>query len=102
MNTAPIMTLSVSFIAGVALGGFYFTALWKTVRRLPTCEHPVRLMLISFVMRAAVLAGGLYLIMNGHWERLAAAVAGLMVMRIILTRFWGPQKTAPAVQQTTI
>jgi len=40
--------------------------------------------------------------MNGRWERMAAAVTGIIVMRIILTRFWGPRKPPVAAQQTTI
>jgi len=62
----------------------------------------VRLLLVSFFARAALLAGGLYFVMNGRWERMAAAVTGIIVMRIILTRFWGPRKPPVAAQQTTI
>lgn len=102
MDSRLVITLVLCFAAGAALGLLYFSALWKTVRKLSSSERPLRLLLVSFFARAALLAGGLYFVMNGRWERMAAAVAGIIVMRIILTRFWGPQKPPVAAQQTTI
>lgn len=98
MNASLIMILTVAFFAGLVLGAFYFMALWQTVRRLPSSLKPVRLMLGSLVLRAAVLAAGFYFIMGGHWERLAAAMLGFVVMRKVLTYRLGPQKAAEAVR----
>ena len=102
MNSTLAITLVLCFAAGAALGLVYFSALWKTVRSLSSSERPLRLLLVSFFARAALLAGGLYFVMCGRWERMAAAVAGIIVMRIILTRLWGPEKPSVAAQQTTI
>lgn len=102
MNSTLVITLVLCFAAGAALGLVYFSALWKTVRSLSSSERPLRLLLVSFFARAALLAGGLYFVMNGRWERMAAAVTGIIVIRIILTRFWGPRKPPVAAQQTTI
>ena len=98
MRMSMIMVLTGSFAAGLSLGAFYFIALWQTVRRMPSAASPVRLMLGSLALRAAVLAVGFYFIMGGHWERLAVALAGFVVMRKILTCRLGPQKAAQAVR----
>jgi F1F0 ATPase subunit 2 len=97
MTLSTMMILTAAFAAGLALGAFYFMALWQTVKRLSSAPHPVRLMLGSLVLRMAVLTAGFYLVMGGHWERLALAMLGFVVMRKILTYRLGPQKAAGAV-----
>ena len=75
LNTVLFLTLVAAFTAGTALGAFYFTALWHTVRQLPTAKSPARLMIGSFIIRMVVVLIGFYLVMGeGHWERLAAAM----------------------------
>lgn len=97
MTLSMAMFLSMAFAAGMALGAFYFISLWQTVRRLPATENPVRLMMGSLVLRMAVLTAGFYFVMGGHWERLAVALLGFIVIRKILTYRLGPQRAAHAV-----
>ena len=97
MTLTTMMILMAAFAAGFVLGGFYFIALWQTVRRLPATGSPVRLMLGSLVLRMAVLSAGFYFVMGGHWERLAAAMLGFIVIRKILTCHLGPQKAVEAI-----
>ena len=97
MSASLMMILAGCFAVGLVLGAFYFTALWQTVQRLPSTQSPVRLMLGSFFLRMAVLTAGFYFVMGAHWERLAAALLGFVVMRKILTYRLGPQKAAHAV-----
>ena len=97
MTLTTMMILMAAFAAGLVLGGFYFIALWQTVRRLPATGSPVRLMLGSLVLRMALLSAGFYFVMGGHWERLAAAMLGFIVIRKILTYRLGPQKAVEAV-----
>jgi F1F0 ATPase subunit 2 len=97
LDTTMLFALMAAFAAGMVLGAFYFTTLWQTVRRLPTTVSPVRLMLGSIVLRMAVLTVGFYFVMGGHWERMAAAMLGFVVMRKILTYRLGPQKVVEAV-----
>jgi F1F0 ATPase subunit 2 len=95
MNNITLSTLIVlmmAFAVGSALGAFYFIALWRTVLRLPSTTSPVRLMLGSIILRMAVVMAGFYFVMGGHWERLAAAMLGFIVMRKIITHYFGPQK----------
>lgn len=97
MTLTTMMILMAAFAAGLVLGGFYFIALWQTVRRLPATVSPARLILGSFVLRLAVLSAGFYFVMGGHWERLAAAMLGFIVIRKFLTYRLGPQKVVEAV-----
>jgi len=98
LNTNFFLTLLVAFTAGLALGSFYFTALWHTVQRLSTAKSPARLMIGSFILRMAVVLGGFYLVMGeGHWERLASAMLGFIVIRKILTYRLGPQNAVEGV-----
>jgi len=97
LNKLDIMTvivLSLTFTAGLALGAFYIFTLWKTVKNLPGSSHPLRLMMASFAMRAAILLIALYFIADGHWERLALAFSGFIIMKIFLTRHLGIDKAA--------
>ncbi len=95
MNDLKIITIVILFLAfaaGLALGTFYFIALWRTVKRLPDTPNPVRLMLSSFVLRMAVVLPGFYFVMGGEWQRLATALMGFVLMRMILTRRLGIDK----------
>jgi F1F0 ATPase subunit 2 len=98
LNPAIMFSLLVAFVAGLALGAFYFIALWRTVRQLPIAQSPARLMLGSFIIRMAVIMAGFYLVMGtGHWERLTAAMLGFIIVRKILTYRLGPQNAVETV-----
>lgn len=96
MNMDTIFILILMFIAGLALGAFYFISLWQTVRRLTRTDNRSRLLMTSFVVRLAIILTAFFFLMNGHWERLAAAMIGFVAMRKILTYHLGPQKTVEA------
>jgi F1F0 ATPase subunit 2 len=92
LNVITIFILFLAFAAGLVLGAFYFIALWRTVKRLPDTPRPLRLMLGSFALRMAVVLPGFYFVMGGKWERLATALIGFILMRMILTRRLGMDK----------
>ena len=80
------------------LGASYFIGLWWTVRQLPSAKSPARLLLGSLILRMAVVMAGFYLIMGtGHWERLAVAMLGFIIIRKILTYHLGPQNAVETV-----
>ena len=86
--------LGVSGLIGLVLGAVYFYALWLTIRRLPQARHPAAMLLASAVLRLGMLFTGLYFVtLGGHWERLLAAVVGIILARILLTR-WMPMPPA--------
>lgn len=92
LNIVTVALLSGAFAAGLVLGAFYFIALWQTVKRLPDTPRPLRLMLGSFALRMAVVLPGFYFVMGGQWDRLATALMGFILMRMILTRHIGMDK----------
>jgi F1F0 ATPase subunit 2 len=97
-DTTVLLYLIAAFTAGTALGAVYFTALWHTVRQLASAKSPARLLLVSYVLRLAVVLAGFYLLMgDGHWERLVAATLGFVIVRKILTYRLGPQGAAGAI-----
>ena len=100
MTPNAIGMLVLMFAAGMALGACYFVGLWQTLKRLPQTKGRGRLLLVSLVVRLSVLLAIFYfLLQDGRWERLAAALIGFVVMRKILTARLGPQKTAEATQE---
>jgi F1F0 ATPase subunit 2 len=81
-----ILYFIVTFIAGMALGLFYFGTLWLTLRYLPKARRPEILTLGGFFVRTAITLFGFYLIMGGRWERLLIAFVGFILARIFITR----------------
>lgn len=84
-----IVELLTSFIVGTAIGGVYFVGLWETIRRLPDVEKPVRRIALSYALRMTLALSGFYFVMQGEWERLAAAMVGFLLMRELLLRRLG-------------
>ena len=86
--------LLVVFMAGMALGAFYFLNLWRTLSKMTTEPNPTALMITNFVLRMAVVLTGFFLIMAGRWERALAAMLGFLLMRQILVRSLGRKPRA--------
>ena len=81
--------LIFSFLTGIGLGGVYFAGLWETIRKLPDVEKPVRRIALSYALRMTFVLSGFYFVMQGEWERLAAAMVGFLLMRELLLRRLG-------------
>jgi len=84
--TGHISHLLLAFAAGAGIGTFYFGGLWWTVRRLATDDHPARLTLLSLLVRTGLSLGAFYVVMGGEWERLMAALLGVMAIRLLMVR----------------
>jgi len=97
-----IAPYGLAFLAGLALGVFYFGGLWITVQRLPTARRPALLSLASMAVRMAVTLGGFYLVMAGQWQRLLVCVAGFFIARIFLVRRWKPASPAASSKRHSI
>jgi F1F0 ATPase subunit 2 len=85
------VSLVPSLIAGLALGTFYFGALWLTVRRLPDVRQPALLVLGSLAGRLSVTLLGIYVVTGGHWAKIGVCLLGFFVMRTIMIQRWQPQ-----------
>ena len=90
MTAIDALWLAIALVVGLVLGVAYFGGLWLTVKRLPTSRRPALLFLGSFLARTALVVAGIYLVMDGRWERVALCLAGLLVARAVLTRRLGP------------
>jgi len=91
-------TLSAG-LAGLVLGGFFFGSLWWTVRRTLSSAPSVLSHLGILVLRLAVTLFGFYAVGAGHWERLAACLAGFLVARVAatrMTRAWARRQASAA------
>lgn len=71
----------VAAVAGALLSALYFAGLWWTVRRVPYTRHPATLIAVSFLVRAALAAGALWLVIGGDVVRLLAALGAFLLVR---------------------
>lgn len=84
----------LAFLAGTAVGCFYFAGLWFTVRRLPSARSPGLLAFGSFAARTVVAVFCFYLIATrGHWAGVIASVLGFALARWILVARLQPRET---------
>lgn len=86
------LTLIAALVGGVGIGGFFFGGLWLTIGRLDTVSRPGMLLLGSFMGRTLLALGGLYLLAWGRWERMAIAVIGFLLARVIIVNLLGRQE----------
>jgi F1F0 ATPase subunit 2 len=71
----------VPALAGALLALVYLAGLWWTVQRVTHVRYPVALVAVSFVVRTALVVGGLWLIMDGSVMRLLPALGGFLAVR---------------------
>lgn len=77
----------IPFLLGLVLAAGYMAALWGSVRAVAQSGRSLAWLLVGSVMRIAVLLVLFYLIMDGHWERLLACLAGFVMVRFAVTRW---------------
>jgi F1F0 ATPase subunit 2 len=70
--------------AGLGLGALFFGGLWWTVRRGLRTNQPALWFLLSLLLRLVVLLAGVYVVGQGHWQRLLACLLGIVTARLIL------------------
>ena len=99
MTPDEIGKLALAFAAGIALAALYFAGLWWTVRRLPKTHSPHLWTLGSFVLRLTVIVVAVVLIARIHWQYAAAAMAGFILVRLVLVRRMRPAPLAAKPDQ---
>jgi len=80
-STSLIAELLAVGCAGLVLGWIYYGGLWLTLRRVIHWRQPALGMLASLMLRLAIVAIGLYVVADGHWQRYLATVPGLLISR---------------------
>jgi F1F0 ATPase subunit 2 len=83
----PLLAYSASFITGILLGLFFLQGLWLTVRSLEGAPHPAMRMILSLLLRfAVVLAGFGMLAVYAGWQHVLTAVLGFTLLRVYFMR----------------
>jgi len=86
--TDEMVQWPVLLVAGAALGAFYFGGLWLTVQTLLLVRKGRGwILLASFLVRAAVALGGIFVLMGGRWDRLLVCLVGFMAARQLIVRY---------------
>ena len=78
--------VAIGLLVGVVLGLGFFGALLLTVRALPRIRLPGLLAVVSMLSRLALVAGGLFLLVDGGPPALGAALVGMLAARTWLVR----------------
>ena len=85
------LTSILILLAGFGIGVIFYGGLWLTVRALPNSRHALLLALASFWGRTGLAIGGLFLAMDGSWQRALVCLVGFAMARIVLARWVPPQ-----------
>ncbi len=80
-----ILFMSLAFIAGLALGTFFFGGLWLTVKKSINAKIPAIWIISSFFLRVGIVMVVFYFVGNGSWQRLIVCLAGFIIARFIVT-----------------
>jgi F1F0 ATPase subunit 2 len=91
-SMTEVVTLTGSLATGLIIGVVYFGGLWLTMRAVSASKRPRLLTAVSFIGRLAVAGLGFYLLSAGGWQRPVVAIAGFILMRLLLARRWGPDR----------
>lgn len=78
---ALLPALLGALAGGALLGAAFYGSLWWTVRRGLPSARPALWFMIGMAVRMSVALAGLYLIGDGHWERLVTGLAGFVLAR---------------------
>lgn len=99
IDPAGLIPIALALVGGAGIGLFHFGGLWWTVRRIGERNNPAAFLLVSQLLRTGLTVALLYLVAGAAWERLLAAVVGMLLVRRIMTRRLGSvpkATTAPA------
>ncbi len=82
----PLMGIALA--AGLLLGVLYLLGLWWTVQHVTRTGNR-GLLIVSFVVRAALLLAGLWFLAGFGPQSLIAALTGFLLARWFMTRLIG-------------
>jgi len=85
-----LLSLLLAFAVGIVVGLVYFGGLWWTVRRVLDVQQRASWMLVSFLVRAGITLLGFYLVIGTDGLRLAAAMLGFLIVRMVLVALLRP------------
>jgi F1F0 ATPase subunit 2 len=86
MTTSDILYFILAFIAGMALGMFFFGGLWFTIKKAVNTKKPAIWFFISFFLRVSVVLIGFYYISPVGWQALIICLIGFIIARFLVTK----------------
>lgn len=84
MLNEMVFTILV-FMAGLALGTFFFGGLWLTIKIMQITKMPSLVFLASFVLRIGIVLNGFYFIAATHWSNMLICLMGFIIARFVVT-----------------
>lgn len=90
MMMSEFLLKTAVFLFGVLLGTIFFSGLWLTVRTAVSTEGSVIWLLISRVLRTALVLSGFYLVSGTGWQSMLVCLVGFIASRPLVTRFLIP------------
>jgi F1F0 ATPase subunit 2 len=79
------LTLTLAWLAGMALGAIFFGGLWWTVRKACASGQPALWFFGSLLLRMSIALAGFYFVSGRDWERLLLCLLGFTVARLLVT-----------------
>ena len=86
-----VLSLILTFLAGIGLGTFFFGGLWFTVQKGLQSKNASLIFMASLILRVAVVMLGFYYISIDDWRKILICLLGFMIARFIITR-WAKSK----------
>lgn len=86
-----IFTLATALAVGMAVGLLNFAGMWSTIHYLPIIKYPSALIMLSYIIRMAIVLATFYFIMDGRWERLLVCLVGFFIVRRVLVKRFLPE-----------
>jgi F1F0 ATPase subunit 2 len=88
-----MMSYVLAFGAGMILGLLFFGGLYITIQKIETAKNPALIMILSFMIRMAVLVVAFYFIAQSGYKEVLFALAGVIITRFVMTfRMRGEKK----------
>lgn len=89
MTIAAVASLLGALLLGILVGLAFFGSLRWVVSRLPGARAPGLWVAGSATVRVGLVVLAFYLIGQGQWQRMVAALAGFLIGRTVILRVWG-------------
>jgi F1F0 ATPase subunit 2 len=80
------LALVLAWMAGGALGAFFFGGLWWTVQKSLVSARPALWVFGSLLLRMGLTMTGFYFVSGDNWQRMLSCLVGFVMARQIVTR----------------
>jgi F1F0 ATPase subunit 2 len=72
------------FFIGIILGIIFFGGLYLTILKLGNVKNPSILFAVSFMLRMAILLGGLFLLSQNGYQGVLFALLGIILAKFLM------------------